>query len=218
MSLHEAVRGAARRADSSPWPFVIGQIVSYDPDTSFVVAKYDVVDRTGTQLEQQTPPSQLMMPWWGQGYGDQMGPEAGTQCLIAILDPQGSEFLVLGFTANDLHPGFATPSTERQILDKRGSFVWWSALRGGVLRLFGKGYATLFGTTGTEIGGENLDATEDAICTKRYVDDAISRQITQLQSQLGTWASAHLSNGSGATGPTLTPVTTNASSKARAVP
>jgi hypothetical protein len=219
VSLHEAVRGAARRADSSPWPFVIGEIVSYDPATHFVVAQYDVTDRDGTTTPTQTPPSQLMVPWWGANYGDQSGPEQGAQCAIAILDPEGSEFLILGFTSNDLNPGFGTPSGEKQILDKRGSFVWWTAIRGGALRIFGKGFATLFGTNGTEIGGENLDATEDAICTKRYVDDVISRQMAQLKTDLATWAGAHLQSGSGASGPTsLTAETTNASSKARAVP
>lgn len=213
MSLHEAMRAAARRADPAPWPFVVGEIFSYDPKTSFVVAQYDSTDRTGATIQQQTPPSQLMMPWWGQNYGDQMGPEVGAQCLIAILDPQGNEFLVLGFTSNDLDPGFNTPSSERQILDKRGSFVWWSALRGGVLRLFGQGYATLFGTNGTEVGGENLDATEDAIVTKRYLDD----RIASLQSELTSWASASVQHGSGASGPTLA-ASAQGSSLARAVP
>lgn len=215
----EAIRGAARRAQSSPWPIVVGEIVSYDPSTHFVVAQYDVVDNNGTVLQQQTPPSQLMVPWWGDGYGDQSGPESGAQCTIAILDPQGSTFLVLGFTSNDLNPGFNTPAGEKQILDKRGSFVWWSGLRGGVLRIFGQGFATIFGTNGTEVGGENLDETQDAICTKRYVDDVIQRQLSQLRTDLVTWAGAHLQSGSGAPGPTsLTAVETNASSLARAVP
>jgi hypothetical protein len=217
MSLHEVIRGVARRATSSPWPFVMGEIVSYDPTTSFVVAQYDVVDRDGTVYQNQTPPSQLMMPWWGQGYGDQMGPEPGAQCVIAILDPQGNEFLVLGFTSNDLDPGFNTPSSERHILDKRGSFVWWSALRGGVLRIFGKGYATLFGTNGTEIGGENLNATNDAIITKTHLDAALAALTMQYSSEISAYLAANVSHGSGAPAITLSPVTSTGSSLARAV-
>jgi hypothetical protein len=53
VSLHEAIRGAARRANSSPWPFQYGEITAYDPATSFVKAQYDVVDSDGSVFQME---------------------------------------------------------------------------------------------------------------------------------------------------------------------
>lgn len=127
MKLTEAVRGTSMRSQSSPWPFAFGQIASYDPATHLVVATYEVTDADGNGQTITTPPSQLMVPWWGQGYGDQSGPEAGTQCVIAIVDPRGDEFLVLGFTANNSDRGFGAPAGEKWTVDKRGSSIKFTA-------------------------------------------------------------------------------------------
>lgn len=121
MNLTEAVRGAAMRANSSPWPFVLGNIDSYDPATHLVIASYNVADANGNLVTIKTPPSQLMVPWWGQGYGEQSGPPVGAQCLVAIVDPKGDEFIVLGFTANNADPGLGAPSDEKWTVDRRGS-------------------------------------------------------------------------------------------------
>jgi len=212
-ALAQAIGAVSQRFNGQPPAIVLGSIVSYDAATNRAVAEVD----WGTGFTYQTPPSQLMVPWNGADYTDQSGPQGGEQCVVACLDPYGDVFVILGYTTNDDAPGANVPSGERKIVDPRGSFVHWATERGGAVRTSAAGYATIFGGTGTEVGGENLDETNDAIMRKSDVDAALAAQIAQLKSDLTTWAAAHLQGGSGASGPTtLTAVESTGSTKARA--
>lgn len=214
-ALTQQVGLAAQRFTAQPHPLSLGTIVSFDPATHMAVAKVDY----GDGFIFNTPPSQLMVPWHGPGYSDASGPEAGQQCIVATLDHAGDVFVILGFTSTEDANGINVPAGEKKVLDKRGSFVHHSGARGGSVRAFGNAYATLVGGTATEIGGENLDAVNDAIIRKSDLDAAIAAEVAQLKLDLTTWASTKLQPGTGATGPvTLTAVRSTGSSKSRAVP
>lgn len=88
------------------------------------------------------------------------------------------------------------PAGEKKTIDKRGSFVHFAAQCGGMIRNFAAGVASLFGGSATELGGENLNASLDAVATKRYVDSALTTQIAQLQAQISADAFASLQSGS----------------------
>jgi hypothetical protein len=207
----------AQRQTWNPPALTLGTIVSFDPDTHMAVAKIDF----GGGWTWNTPPSQLMVPWHGTGdngpYSAAGGPEEGQQCVVGILDRAGDVYVILGFTPFDPASGIGVPPGELLHKDKRTSFLHLAAQRGGMARVFGNAYASIFGTSGTEVGGENLDATEDAIVTKTYLDQALSDQVDKIQSQITSWASASLQGGSGASGPTLTAIESTGSSLARAV-
>lgn len=206
----QAIGSVARRFNDAVPTLCYGVIKSYDPTTHFVVATIDVgVDSgSGEIMHYDTPPSQLMVPYHGNALGKGAGPKGGEQCLVGVIDAHGDEFIVLGFTSNDEQPGLGVPAGDD-----------W-AVSSGALRRIGGTRAALAATNGvTELGAESLDHTEDAIVTKRYVDDVISRQIAQLASDLKTWANASFQGGTNAAPqPTLTAKTTNASSKALAAP
>jgi len=214
-ALTQQVGLAAQRFTAQPHPLALGQIVSFDPATHMAVAKVDY----GDGFVFNTPPSQLMVPWHGPGYSDASGPEEGQQCIVGTLDAAGDVFVILGFTATEDANGINVPAGEKKVLDKHGSFVHHSGARGGSMRTFGNAFATLVGGTATEVGGENLDATNDAIIRKSDLDAALVAQLVQLKSDLTTWAATKLQPGSGATAPvTLTAVRSTGSSKSRAVP
>jgi len=54
---------------------------------------------------------------------------------------------------------------------------------------------------------------ENAVIRKSDLDAALAAQASQFNSQLATWAAAHVQPGTGGTGPTLTAVTSTGSTK-----
>jgi hypothetical protein len=209
----QAAAAAGTRFNAQPVMLVGGTINSYDPTTQYVTVDIDM----GGGWMYTTPPSQLMAPWHGNQFSASFGAVPGTQVLVAVVDPAGNEFVVLGFTSNDPDPGINVPSGDGMVMDPNGNFVNWTADRGGAMRHYGTAFATIFGGQGTEVGGENLDATNDAIIRKSDLDLALSNQVSQIQAEIETWAAAHLQPGSGAPPPTLTAVESTGSSLARAV-
>jgi hypothetical protein len=203
----------AQRVNAEASPFWFGEVKSYDPATHKAVVTVDMGDYT-----YDTPPSQVLTSFWGAGYGDQTGPPRGAQAWVAVIDRASNLYLILGFTANNEEPGFNVPVDERRILDARGSFVWWTSVRNGALRLFGATIATLFAGVRVEIGAENLDTSACAVVRKADLDAALSAQVTRTKNEITAWAAAHLQGGTGASGPTLTAVTSTGSSKVTVAP
>ena len=216
--LAQRIMAASQRYSTKAPPIALGTIVSFNKTDHTIVAKVDY----GDGFAFTTTPSQLMVPWHGADsgtpYGEGGGPEEGQQCVVATLDADTDLYLILGFTPFDDATGIGVPAGEQWTVDKRGSFSKFVAARGGALRHFAAGFATIFGGTATEVGGENLDATDDAIIRKSDLDQALSDQIAQLKTDLTAWAAASLMGGSGAGGPSPTAITSTGSSVARAAP
>lgn len=207
-NLLQAQGAHSQRVNASVAPFWFGTVKSYDKATHTAVITID----KGNGSAYDTPPSPVMSPWWGQGYGDQAGPPPNAQALVAVIDEPGNLYAVLGFTPNNVDTGQGAPSDERWITDVRGSFIQWCAAG---LRCFATGIASFWGSTRTEIGAEGLDAVENAVIRKSDLDAALVAQTAQYESELSVWASG-LSGGSGVAGPTLQPVTSTGSSKVTA--
>lgn len=213
-NLLQAFGAHSARVTAYPWPFQFGIVQSYDKTTHRVTV---TIDRGGGS-SYTPPPCQIVSEFWGQGYGSQAGPPPGAQAFLGAIDANGTQYAVLGYTANEEDVAFSVPSDDYEVKDKRGSFVNWTAARSGALRIFGAAVATIFGGTVTEIGGENLNATSRAAISKTELDSAIATLVTHLQTQLATWASSSLQGGNGAGGPTLTPITSTGSSTVKIAP
>jgi hypothetical protein len=68
------------------------------------------------------------------------------------------------------------------------------------------------------IGAKTLNNANDAVMRKSDVDAALAAQVTRTKNEITAWAAAHLQGGTGASGPTMTAVTSTGSSKVKAAP
>jgi hypothetical protein len=192
-----------------------GVVQAYEPATHRVKVKID----KGNGQAYITPWSPICSPFWGpttsgsRSYGLQGGTPLGAQALVGVVDEQGNLFVVFGFCSNSLDPGQGTPSDEFWLQDVRGSFLQLIAKGGGSLRAFATGIASFFGGSRTEIGGENLDTSQQAVIRKSDLDAALVRQVAMLQAQLSAWAGSSVQGGMGASGPTLSPIQSTGSTK-----
>lgn len=202
-NLLQGFGSVARRFSDTVPTLCHGVIKSYDQATHYVVATIEVgVDSTGQVVTYDTPPSQLMVPYHGNSLGKGAGPKGGEQCLVGVIDADGNEFIVLGFTSNDEQPGLGVPSGDD-----------W-AVSGGVLRRIGGTRAAIAATNGpTELGGENLDATNDAVVTVRTFNAWQNAFVAALK----TWANTNFQSGAN-TAPAPSTSAMNGSSKAKAAP
>jgi len=193
----ERIAARVARATARPLPYLDGTLKSYDPSTGLVV----VTIYTGNQ-SQDIGPMLYLRPWCGNGYGIEVGLEPGLHVGVLCVDREGNDYVAFDAAFDADHSPLGAQPSELYIQDKRGSFVKWMA--DSSLRFFAAGIAYLYGATKTYLGAAaGIDDTQDAVVTKRYLDQALSSMTNNFNGALDgtvtnmkTWTEQNYAQGS----------------------
>jgi hypothetical protein len=188
--LFDALRMTSHHSDNQ-LQITVGELTAYFPEQH--MGTFDLVmhpdDKTGDPVP--TGPIPLGSFSTGPGYGAQFTPAIGAQALVIYID--AAKVLPIGavFLFNEVEAPPWPKGDFSGIVDQYGNALKWSQAR-----------SALVAPTKLELGTENLDATQDAVISKRYLDQWWSAQVAQLKTDLASWASVYLQPGHGAPGPT----------------
>ncbi len=173
----ERLTARAKRAIVTPLPFKSCAVKTVDPNTGLIT----VTDYSGN-TPQDLGPMLYYRPWAGDEYGDEVGLEPGMHVAVLCVDREGNDYVAFDAAFDQDHKSLGAQPGERYIVHKSGSFVKWMADQS--LRLFAAGVAYLYGTTKVWLGDvQGIDDTEDAVITKRYLDQWYTQQQAQTQNR-----------------------------------